>query len=65
MKDAKCKILWCVMEKYGEKRVIEETGISRVTPWRMLERVLPVKPKHVAPLLELLTLEKFERLVAA
>ncbi len=63
--DARYRILEYVVERFGKKKVLEEAGISRVTLWRLLERVSPVKPGYVRPLLKLLTQEEFERLVAA
>jgi len=63
--DARYRILRYVVEKYGRKRVLEESGNSRVTLWRLLERIFPVKPEYVKPLLKLLTREEFERLVSA
>lgn len=63
--DARCRILKYVVEKYGRKRVLEETGISRITLWRLLEKVSPVKPEYVKPLLKLLTREEFESLISA
>ena len=63
--DARYHILAYVVEKYGRRRVREETGISRVTLWRLLDRKSPVKPEYVKPLLKLLTREEFERLVTA
>ncbi|MEM2195948.1 MAG: integrase, partial [Sulfolobales archaeon] len=53
------------VEKYGRKKVIEEAGISRVTLWRLLNRVSPVDPEYVAPLLKLLKQTEFESLVSA
>ena len=52
-------------EKYGHKKVLEETGLSRVTLWRLLEKKSRVKPGYVKPLLKLLTQEEFEKLVSA
>ena len=53
-----------VVKKYGRRRILEETGISRrVALWRLLEKVSPVKPEYVKPLLELLTDEELESLV--
>jgi len=62
--DARYRILEYVVERFGKKKVLEETGISRVTLWRLLERVSPVKPEYVRPLLKLLTREEFESLVS-
>ncbi len=63
--DSRYRILRYVTEKYGKKVVVEKTGISRVTLWRLLERVSPVKPEYVKPLLKLLTREEFEKIVSA
>ncbi len=63
--DARYRILTYVVEKYGRKKVLEETEISRVTLWRLLERKSPVKPEYVKPLLKLLTREEFEKLITA
>jgi len=63
--DSRYRILRYVVEKYGKKVVVEKTGISRVTLWRLLERVSPVKPEYVKPLLKLLTREEFEKIVSA
>ncbi len=63
--DARYRVLRYVVEKYGRKKVLEETGLSRVTLWRLLERISPVKPKYVTPLLKLLSQEEFEKLVSA
>jgi len=63
--DSRYAILKYVVEKYGKGKVLEETGISRVTLWRLLERRSPVRPEYVRPLLKLLTHEEFEGLVAA
>jgi len=63
--DARYRILVHVVEKYGKKRVLEESGISRVTLWRLVEKVSPVKPEYVKPLLKFLTREEFENLISA
>ena len=63
--DSRYRILRYVAEKYGKKVVVEKTGISRVTLWRLLERVSPVKPEYIKPLLKLLTREEFEKIVSA
>ncbi|MEM1664534.1 MAG: integrase, partial [Zestosphaera sp.] len=63
--DSRYKILSYLVEKYGRKKVIEEAGISRVTLWRLLNRVSPVDPEYIAPLLKLLTQTEFESLVSA
>jgi len=63
--DARYRILVRVVEKHGRKKVLEETGISRVTLWRLLERKSPVRPEYVKPLLKLLSREEFEGLVSA
>ncbi|MEM4665475.1 MAG: integrase [Sulfolobales archaeon] len=44
---------------------MEEAGISRVTLWRLLNRVSPVDPEYIAPLLKLLKQTEFESLVSA
>jgi intergrase/recombinase len=62
---ARHRILARVVEKHGRKRVLEETGVSRVTLWRLLERRSPVKSEYVKPLLKLLSREEFEELVSA
>ncbi|MEM1867698.1 MAG: hypothetical protein QXY83_02525 [Thermosphaera sp.] len=41
---------------------MEEAGISRVTLWRLLNRVSPVDPEYIAPLLKQ---TEFESLVSA
>ncbi|MEM2288179.1 MAG: integrase [Sulfolobales archaeon] len=63
--DSRYKILSYLVEKYGRKKVMEEAGISRVTLWRLLNRVSPVDPEYVAPLLKLLKQTEFESLVSA
>ncbi|MEM2196496.1 MAG: integrase, partial [Sulfolobales archaeon] len=63
--DSRYKILSYLVEKYGRKKVMEEAGISRVTLWRLLNRVSPVDPEYVVPLLKLLTQTEFESLVSA
>ncbi|MEM3954831.1 MAG: integrase [Sulfolobales archaeon] len=63
--DSRYKILSYLVEKYGRKKVMEEAGISRVTLWRLLNRVSPVDPEYIAPLLKLLTQTEFESLVSA
>jgi len=63
--DSRYKILSYLVEKYGRKKVMEEAGISRVTLWRLLNRVSPVDSEYVAPLLKLLTQTEFESLVSA
>ena len=63
--DARYRILKYLDEKYGHKKVLEETGLSRVTLWRLLEKKSRVKPGYVKPLLKLLTQEEFEKLVSA
>jgi len=63
--DSRYRILRYVVEKYGKKVVVEKVGISRVTLWRLLERVSPVKPEYIKPLLKLLTREEFEKIVSA
>ncbi|MEM4971023.1 MAG: integrase [Sulfolobales archaeon] len=63
--DARYRILKYLDEKYGHRKILEETGLSRVTLWRLLEKKSPVKPEYVKPLLKLLTQEEFERLVSA
>ncbi|MEM1842696.1 MAG: integrase [Ignisphaera sp.] len=63
--DSRYKILSYLVEKYGKKKVMEEVGISRVTLWRLLNRVSPVDPEYIAPLLKLLTQTEFESLVLA
>jgi len=62
--EARYRILRYVVERHGGKRVMELTGVSRVTLWRLLERKSPVKPEYVGPLLRLLSLQEFEELVA-
>jgi len=54
-----------VVERHGRKKVLEETGISRVTLWRLLERKSSVKPEYVKSLLKLLTRKDFEKIVSA
>jgi len=54
-----------IVEKYGRGKVLEETGISRVTLWRLLEGKSPVRPEYVKPLLKMLTHEEFESLASA
>ncbi|MEM1881184.1 MAG: hypothetical protein QXQ23_04470, partial [Sulfolobales archaeon] len=44
--DSRYKILSYLVEKYGRKKVMEEAGISRVTLWRLLNRVSPVDPEY-------------------
>ena len=63
--DARYRILRYVVEKHGRKVILKESGISRVTLWRLLEKKSPVKPEYVKPLLKLLTREEFEGLVSA
>ena len=63
--DARYAILKYIVEKYGRGKVLEETGISRVILWRLLEGKSPVRPEYVKPLLKMLTQEEFERLVTA
>ncbi len=63
--DSRYKILSYLVEKYGRKKVMEEAGISRVTLWRLLNRVSPVDPEYIVPLLKLLTQTEFESLVSA
>ncbi|MEM0066434.1 MAG: integrase [Sulfolobales archaeon] len=63
--DSRYKILSYLVEKYGRKKVMEEAGISRVTLWRLLNRVSPVDPEYIAPLLKLLKQTEFESLVSA
>jgi len=58
--DARYRILKYVVEKYSRRTVLEESGISRVTLWRLLERTSPVKPEYVKPLLKFLSREEFE-----
>ena len=62
--DARYRILVHVVEKYGKRRVLEESGISRVTLWRLAEKVSPVNPEYVKPLLKFLTREEFENLIS-
>jgi len=64
MGESRYRILKYVVEKYGRSKVLEEAGISRVTLWRLLERISPVRPEYVKPLLKLLTREEFEGLVS-
>jgi len=63
--DTRYRILRYVVEKHGRSRVLEETGVSRVTLWRLLEGKSPVRPEYVKPLLKMLTREEFEKLVSA
>ncbi|GBF09936.1 hypothetical protein apy_16610 [Aeropyrum pernix] len=60
--DARYRILRYVVDKYGRKRVLEETGLSRVTLWRLIEGKSPVRPEYIEPLLKLLTQEEFENI---
>ena len=46
-----------IFDYHGQQ---EETGISGVTLWRLLERKSPVKPEYVKPL----SREEFEELVS-
>ncbi len=62
--DTRYRILAYVVERHGREKVLEETGISRVTLWRLLERKSPVKPEYVK-LLKLLSMEEFEELVTS
>jgi len=59
------RLLQYVVNKYGQKRVYEEIGISRVTMWRLLERKSPVRAEYIKPILKLLTKEEFEKIVGA
>ena len=63
--DARYAILKYIVEKYGRGKVLEKTGINRVTLWRLLEEKSPVRPEYVKPLLKMLTQEEFESLVSA
>jgi len=58
--DARYRILKHVVEKYSRRIVLEESGISRVTLWRLLERISLVKLEYVKPLLKFLSREGFE-----
>ena len=61
--DSRYRILRYAVSKFGHKRVREVIGVSRVTLWRLIGRKSPVKPEYVKPLLELLSLDEFERIV--
>ncbi|MEL9909029.1 MAG: hypothetical protein QXP97_06450 [Desulfurococcus sp.] len=63
--DARYRILKYLDEKYDHKKILEETGLSRVTLWRLLEKKSRVKPEYVKPLLKLLAQEEFEKVVSA
>jgi len=63
--EARYRLLQYAVEKYGQKRVYEEIGVSRTTMWRLLERISPVRPEYVKPVLKLLSMEEFENIVGA
>ncbi len=63
--ETRYRLLQYDVNKYGQKRVYEEIGISRVTMWRLLERKSPVRPEYIKPILKLLTKEEFEKIVGA
>jgi len=48
--DARYRVLMYVVERYSRKRVLGEAGMDRVT-LQKLEKVSPVKPEYVKPLL--------------
>jgi len=63
--EARYMLLKHAVDKYGQKRVYEEIGVSRITMWRLLERKSPVRPEYIKPILKLLTREEFESIVGA
>jgi len=63
--DVRYRILVYAVNKFGQKRVREEIGVSRATIWRLIGRRSPVKPEYVKSVLKLLSLEEFERIVEA